>query len=31
MRIIYVTQRLPFGNGETFIVPEVRVPDRGGS
>lgn len=23
MRIIYVTQRLPFGHGETFIVPEV--------
>jgi glycosyltransferase involved in cell wall biosynthesis len=23
MRILYVTQRLPFGTGETFIVPEV--------
>jgi len=23
MRIVYVTQRLPFGTGETFIVPEV--------
>jgi colanic acid/amylovoran biosynthesis glycosyltransferase len=23
MRIVYVTQRLPFGAGETFIVPEV--------
>ncbi|HET9726748.1 MAG TPA: glycosyltransferase [Gemmatimonadales bacterium] len=23
MRIIYVTQRLPFGDGETFIVPEI--------
>lgn len=25
MRIIYVTQRLPFGDGETFIVPEVEA------
>jgi colanic acid/amylovoran biosynthesis glycosyltransferase len=25
MRIIYVTQRLPFGNGETFIIPEVEA------
>lgn len=23
MKIVYVTQRLPFGTGETFIVPEV--------
>lgn len=23
MKIIYITQRLPFGTGETFIVPEV--------
>jgi len=23
MRIVYVTQRLPYGNGETFIVPEI--------
>jgi colanic acid/amylovoran biosynthesis glycosyltransferase len=23
MRIVYVTQRLPFGAGETFIVPEI--------
>jgi glycosyltransferase involved in cell wall biosynthesis len=23
MRIVYVTQRLPFGTGETFVVPEV--------
>jgi len=23
MRIVYVTQRLPFGTGETFIVPEI--------
>jgi colanic acid/amylovoran biosynthesis glycosyltransferase len=25
MRIVYVTQRLPFGTGETFIVPEVEA------
>jgi glycosyltransferase involved in cell wall biosynthesis len=25
MRIIYLTQRLPFGNGETFIIPEVEA------
>jgi colanic acid/amylovoran biosynthesis glycosyltransferase len=25
MRIVYVTQRLPFGHGETFIVPEVEA------
>jgi glycosyltransferase involved in cell wall biosynthesis len=25
VRIIYVTQRLPFGHGETFIVPEVEA------
>ena len=25
MRIVYVTQRLPFGNGETFIVPEIEA------
>jgi glycosyltransferase involved in cell wall biosynthesis len=25
MRIVYVTQRLPFGVGETFIVPEVQA------
>lgn len=24
MRIVYITQRLPFGTGETFIVPEVK-------
>ena len=23
MRIVYVTQQLPFGKGETFVVPEV--------
>jgi glycosyltransferase involved in cell wall biosynthesis len=23
MRVVYITQRLPFGTGETFIVPEV--------
>ena len=23
MRIVYVTQRLPFGDGETFVIPEV--------
>ena len=22
MKIVYVTQRLPFGTGETFVVPE---------
>ena len=25
MRIVYVTQRLPYGNGETFIVPEIEA------
>ena len=25
MRIVYVTNRLPFGNGETFIVPEIEA------
>lgn len=25
MRIVYLTQRLPFGTGETFIVPEVHA------
>jgi glycosyltransferase involved in cell wall biosynthesis len=25
MRIVYVTQRLPFGTGETFIIPEVEA------
>jgi glycosyltransferase involved in cell wall biosynthesis len=25
MRIVYITQRLPFGSGETFIVPEVQA------
>ena len=25
MRIVYVTQRLPFGEGETFVVPEVEA------
>jgi colanic acid/amylovoran biosynthesis glycosyltransferase len=25
MRLVYVTQRLPFGTGETFIVPEVEA------
>lgn len=25
MRIVYVTQRLPFGTGETFVVPEVEA------
>ena len=25
MRIVYVTQRVPFGTGETFIVPEVEA------
>jgi glycosyltransferase involved in cell wall biosynthesis len=25
MRIVYITQRLPFGTGETFIVPEVHA------
>ena len=25
MRIVYVTERLPFGDGETFIVPEVEA------
>ena len=25
MKIVYVTQRLPFGEGETFIVPEVEA------
>jgi colanic acid/amylovoran biosynthesis glycosyltransferase len=25
MRIVYITQRLPFGAGETFVVPEVHA------
>lgn len=25
MRIVYVTQRLPFGQGETFVIPEVEA------
>ena len=25
MRILYVTQRLPFGQGETFVVPEIEA------
>ena len=25
MKIVYVTQRLPFGEGETFIVPEIEA------
>ncbi|HET7425440.1 MAG TPA: glycosyltransferase family 4 protein [Gemmatimonadales bacterium] len=25
MKIVYVTQRLPFGTGETFVVPEVEA------
>ncbi len=25
MKIVYVTQRLPFGEGETFVVPEVEA------
>jgi glycosyltransferase involved in cell wall biosynthesis len=25
MRIVYVTQRLPFGPGETFVIPEVEA------
>ena len=25
MRILYVTQRLPFGDGETFVVPEIEA------
>lgn len=25
MRIVYLTQRLPFGDGETFIVPEIEA------
>jgi colanic acid/amylovoran biosynthesis glycosyltransferase len=25
MRIVYVTQRLPFGDGETFVVPEIEA------
>ncbi|HET7470164.1 MAG TPA: glycosyltransferase family 4 protein [Gemmatimonadales bacterium] len=25
MRIVYVTQRLPYGHGETFIVPEIEA------
>jgi len=25
MRIVYLTQRLPFGDGETFIIPEVEA------
>ena len=25
MKIIYVTQRLPFGDGETFVVPEIEA------
>jgi glycosyltransferase involved in cell wall biosynthesis len=25
MRIVYITQRLPFGHGETFIVPEIEA------
>jgi colanic acid/amylovoran biosynthesis glycosyltransferase len=30
VRILYVTQRLPFGNGETFIVPEIEALLAGG-
>ena len=30
MRIVYITQRLPFGTGETFIVPEVAALLRAG-
>jgi hypothetical protein len=25
VRIVYVTQRLPFGEGETFVVPEIEA------
>jgi len=25
VKIVYVTQRLPFGDGETFVVPEVEA------
>ena len=25
MRLVYVTQRLPFGDGETFIIPEIEA------
>ena len=25
MRILYLTQRLPFGQGESFVVPEVEA------
>jgi hypothetical protein len=25
VKIVYVTQRLPFGEGETFVVPEVEA------
>ena len=25
MRIVYITQRLPFGSGETFVIPEVEA------
>ena len=25
MKIVYITQRLPFGTGETFVVPEVQA------
>jgi colanic acid/amylovoran biosynthesis glycosyltransferase len=25
MRVLYVTQRLPFGNGETFVIPEIEA------
>jgi hypothetical protein len=25
MRVVYVTQRLPFGEGETFVVPEIEA------
>lgn len=30
MRIVYVTERLPFGRGETFIVPEIEALLAGG-
>ena len=25
MKILYLTQRLPFGNGETFVIPEIEA------
>jgi glycosyltransferase involved in cell wall biosynthesis len=25
MKILYLTQRLPFGNGETFVIPEIET------